>query len=79
MKVNTKFTKLVAGAALAIATVAGISSTATAGAAYEREYTYYDANGGYIGTKLYTCDGGVYRSGQTSSNYDVLLVPCEDF
>ena len=77
MKLNTKATKCIAGTLLAVVTTMGATG-AFAGRAYELEYTYYDANGGYAGTKLLMCNGGSYTSGSVTSNYDVVRVSCED-
>lgn len=75
MKLNTKATKLVAGTLLAVVTAMGATG-AFAGRAYELEYTYYSANGGYVGTKLLMCNGASYRSGTVTSNYDVIRTNC---
>jgi predicted secreted protein len=77
MKLNTKATKFFAGTLLAVVATMGATG-AFAGRAYELEYTYYSANGGYVGTKLLLCNGGSYTSGQVTSNYDVVRVSCED-
>lgn len=79
MQLKTKFKTIFAAGTVALSAIAALSGFVTAGPAYELEYTYYDSNGAYIGTKLYTCSGGVYQSGKTSSNYDVIRVPCEEF
>jgi len=69
-------------ARLGVLTFAGVvSMLPTAAAAlptHEQLLYYLDANGGYIGERLTTCDGGNYLTGSTSSNVTVVYrEPCD--
>ena len=77
MRLNIKLKAAVAGLVLAGSAVLGISTSVMAAPVYEVEYTYYDDNGAYVGSILYTCNGGTISSGKVTSNYDIILVPCE--
>ena len=79
MRFNKKLKTALIGAVVASSVAVGVSTGVNAwGPAYEIEYTYYDDNGNYVGTKLYTCWGGRYTTGEVTSNYDVVKTPCEN-
>lgn len=63
--------------ALAVLSLAAVSTMAVAMRANEVEYNYLDAKGKVVGGKTYYCAGGIHQWGKVTTDFVTNSTPCD--